>query len=129
MHDGTSYQLIPSTPNCHAEEGNSCIGNIETMTLNANQLHIEHFAVDSSLIGKGRAELLLREFAALVRAQAPNITTMTFDLGRSTPTSDIAKLAQARVALFQRVGALNIQQRKPNPDSIVVSATWDRSKW
>jgi predicted GNAT family acetyltransferase len=129
LYGGAKYQLQPNAPDCYIKQGGRNIGFFETMTLYPDQLHIDHFAVDTSLIGKGHAVPLLKGFSALVKEQAPQIKYISFDLGRATSGSDITKLAQARAALFQRIGAIDVQQKQPNPNCIVVSATWEQTKW
>jgi predicted GNAT family acetyltransferase len=126
---GGNYLLLPDAPDCYVKQGNVSVGYLQTMMLQSNQLHIDHFAVDSSQIGNGIAEQLLRGFAAIVKEQSPSTTSISFDLGRATSSSDIFKLAKARTSLFHRIGASDIQQRQPNKDCIVVSAVWSRNNW
>lgn len=126
---GEPYELLPHSPECYVKKGKKNIGYFQGMTIQASSLHIEHFAVDSSVIRQGKGERILRGFAALVKAQAPAISQIHFDLGRASSGTDLAELARARQALFVRIGAVNIQCRKPNAHSIVVSAMWPRAHW
>ncbi|MFD1006761.1 hypothetical protein [Oceanisphaera ostreae] len=105
------------------------IAYFQSMSISSEQLHIEHFAVDSELSQQGIGEEVLRNFAALVKVQAPTISQITFDLGRATSNSDVVKLAKARESLFKVIGAVNIKKHQPNSWCWVVSATWNIDKW
>ncbi|CEG14890.1 hypothetical protein XAC3562_1330014 [Xanthomonas citri pv. citri] len=128
-YNGASYQILPSPPTCYVKKGKENIGYFEGTTISASSLHINHFAVDSSITGEGKGERMLRGFAALIKVQCPSVSQIIFDLGRSTANSNIQKLAQARVSLFQKIGAINIQTHQPNGWCLVASATWSKSQW
>ena len=132
-HGGTPYQFLPqhgaSTAECYGYENGMSVCTFESMSLNAGKLHIEHFAVSKTMIGKNYGEICLRDFAAMVQAQMPIISEITFDLGRSLTGSDIAQLAKARESLLKRIGAINICIRQSNASCKVVSAAWQKSAW
>ena len=130
----TPYKLTPDdraqASDCYVKDGTgSSIATFELMSLSGDTLHIDHFALDSSLKGRGLGETVLRGFARLVAEQAPQVNRITFDLYRASEGSDIVKLAHARSALLKRIGAHSVFQRQPNGHCICVSGTWNKASW
>jgi len=126
---GSNYRFDANLLNCYVKRGNESVASFETLSISGDSLIIDHFAVGSTQIGKKIAADVLLEFAALVSEQMPDINQIVFDLGRAASGTDIDKLAEARLALFKRLGASNVNKRFPNKDRIVVSATWEKNKW
>lgn len=127
---GTPYELTMFyAPDCYVKEGSGAIATFETMSLKGTTLHIDHFAMDHSLRGSGKAEQVLRGFARLVAEQTQGVKQITFDLHRSLAGDDIEKLACARSALLERIGARNVRLRRPNENCICVAAVWDKADW
>lgn len=111
------------------KEGQRSIAFFENVSTSGDALHIDHFAVDTDLIGCRRAETILRGYAQLVLQQAPHIEKITFDLHRANTGSDIEKLANARFALLERIGARNIRKCWPNLRRVQVCAEWRKAQW
>ncbi|WOB50954.1 hypothetical protein NYR97_06110 [Xanthomonas hydrangeae] len=130
---GQPYEFVPQhgfpASDCYGSEKDVAVCTFETMSLSTQALHVEHFAVTKAMAGRGYGERCLRDFAEMIQAQMPLVSEITFDLVRSLSGSDIARLAKAREALFQRLGAIQIGVRSPNQWCHVVSATWPRSSW
>jgi len=126
---GEPFDLIRCRENCFIKKDQVTVGYVQGLSASSSSLTIDHFAVDSGLIGKGQGEEVLREFAKLIEKQAPHIQTMDFNLGRATSNSNIQKLADAREALLNKVNAINVQQLLIKPGSIVVIGTWNKANW
>lgn len=105
------------------------IASFDTMEIKGKSLHIDHFAMISSLKGSGKAEAVLRGFAQIVAQQNPDIIQITFDLHRSAEGSNIERLATARSALLAKIGAHNVSQRMSETGNICVSAVWEKAQW
>lgn len=130
MYDGGPYMMTLSLPpDCYVKKGQRSLATFETLSIKNTTLHIDHFAVDKDLQGSQVAEIVLRGFAQLVAKQTPEITQITFDLHRSVGKDDIQKLADARFALLNRIGAEEVSKRKPNRHCICVAGRWDKERW
>lgn len=130
-YDGTPYTLINSALDCYVKEGRHSIATFETMSFRnrGSVLHIDHFAVTTSMRGRGKGAAILRGFAQLVMEQRPCVDRITFDLGRARDGSYIEKLAEARSELLKAIGAHDIREGRPNSRRICVSVVWGRDRW
>lgn len=129
-YGGAPYELnLSRAPDCYVKEGPRSVATFESMSVEDKSLHIDHFAMDNSLRGSNKAGSVLRGFAQLVAEQTPEISQITFDLHRSAQGSDIEKLANARSALLERIGACDVRLRKPSEHGICVSAFWKKAQW
>lgn len=131
-HGGAPYWLnMVIVPDCYVYMNKSSyfIASFDTMELKGKSLHVDHFAMISSLKGSGKAEAVLRGFAKIVAQKTPDISQITFDLHRSAENSNIERLAAARSGLLVKIGARNVSQRMSQTGNICVSAVWEKAHW
>lgn len=131
-YGGKPYWLnMVIIPDCYVYMNkNSCfIASFDTMEIKGKSLHIDHFAMISSLKGSGKAEAVLRGFAKIIAQETPDIIQITFDLHRSAEGSNIARLAAARSELLVKIGARDVSQRMSQTGNICVSAVWEKAHW
>jgi len=106
----------------------------ENMHIEADFLHIEHFALRIDQVGKKLGERYLRDFAALVELQQPHIDCISFSLYRSSSETKncqrkLLKLANARKRLLKTLGARDVEQKKPNNECYNVTGKWYKNEW
>lgn len=133
------YTLWPIPSDCWVYRGDTHLATFENLSFcrqvtgkrcqSPRELTIEHFAVTGRQKGKGIGEEIVRGFAAVVAEKAPTVCTIRFILQRATPSSNLEKLAAARVELFKRIGAEDINTEDFRPTWIRVSATWHEAQW
>lgn len=128
------YSLATMPADCYGYIDGVYACTFETMHIKGDLLHIEHFALGTDLIGKNLGEKCLRAFAALVETQQPSIKCISFSLHRSTSkTKDseqmLLKLAEARKKLLVNIGAVDIEQKKPNNKCYDVTGKWYKPQW
>ena len=129
-----NYFLTTRAADCYGYINGVPVCTFETMDVNGDFLHIEHFALRSNLIGRNLGEKCLRAFADLVRTQQPSIKCISFSLYRSTSKtkeceSRLLKLANARKNLLEKIGAVDISFKKPNQECYDVTGKWYKSQW
>lgn len=110
------------------------LGTIEPPEVSRNGTHV-HFGrfSPSPLVSDGQrqfAPLMLVEVITFIAEHFPNIETIRFTLTRQVEMhGDGLKVALARLALLERIGAANLQMT-PRPDSaipgnFVVQGVWE----
>lgn len=126
--------LITRVSDCYGYIDGVNVCTFETMHIEGNLLHINHFALVTDLIGTNFGETCLRAFAALVETQQPSINCISFSLHRSTSETKkseqiLLKLANARIRLLENLGAINIELKKPNNECYDVTGKWYKNRW
>ena len=116
---------------CYVYDNSDWVATFELISLQDNgaTLHIDHFALDTSVRGRRMGEPVLRGFAQLVAAQLPKVNQITFELYRCQPNTDLEKLAKARSELLERIGAQDVVISRPNDRRLCVKGAWPKSRW
>ena len=130
----TPYHLSNGTPDCYGYLGGEHVCTFETLSIRGNSFHIEHFAVETDVIGNKVGEKSLRAFAKLISSQNPSLEYISFSLHRSTSATknseqSLIKLAEARQALLEKIGAVEIEVSNPNSECYDVTARWYKDMW
>ena len=126
------YRFGGSDESCEIVFLGTSFAVIEEITRSADQIRIGHFSVNDPFRSCYVGETCLRKFAARVKALAPSIQAIAFDLFRAPTDSDHAKIGQARAALLTRIGASNVSATTVGPvgnERIEVEGLWHREKW
>jgi hypothetical protein len=128
------YIFTKYPSDCYGYINGAHVCTFENMRIEADFLHIEHFALRIDQIGKKLGEKCLRDFAVLVELQLPHIDYISFSLYRSTSKTKncqrkLLKLANARKTLLKTLGARDIEQNKPNNECYNVTGKWYKNEW
>mgnify|MGYP003150530414 FL=1 len=131
---GAPYQLNLHSEDCYGYLDQKHVCTFETMHIQRNSLHIEHFAIVTDVIGHKLGQQILRAFARLVDEQNPSLGYMSFSLHRSTSATkrsqeSLLKLAEARKQLLEEIGAVDIEINRPNSECYDVTAKWYKAMW
>jgi hypothetical protein len=128
--------ILQSGNDAYGKINGQQIGVFERIKVNGITLNVGHFAVTSYEVGlsEGKGEKCLREFAALVISQNPNIQNINFCIFStiSKVQNDpvlLQKVADARSNLLIKVGATNVSINSLSPTCIEVRGNWSKQHW